>query len=165
MVAQSNVILRDMLAQLKAIAPTADRDGKMTQEWLGDWGTYVGNREDYVNRLRVDPKARFLESPEEQRQRADQPADRPLHLREQDGLLQHPGGHGLIGPTASSASDRGRETDSGRGHDDLASPAVNVDVRTDQRRRGPRLGRGHARRLPRPRRPRARPSTAGPTST
>lgn len=61
-VAQSNVMLRDMVAQLAAFAPTQDRDGQMTQEWLGDWSTYIGDREDYVSRLRTDPTARFYES-------------------------------------------------------------------------------------------------------
>jgi len=62
-VAQTNVDLRAMIDQLKGIAPTADRDGRMTQEWLADWSTYVGNREDYAARLGNDETARFYESP------------------------------------------------------------------------------------------------------
>ena len=84
-VAKSNVILHDMLDQLKAIAPTADRDGRMTQEWLGDWNTYVGNREDYVNRLRVDEKARFLESPKSSAtEQISKPIDRFAYVNKMD---------------------------------------------------------------------------------
>jgi hypothetical protein len=59
----TNVDLRAMIDQLKASAPTADRDGRMSQEWLADWSTYVGNREDYAARLHDDETARFYESP------------------------------------------------------------------------------------------------------
>ncbi len=84
-VAKSNVILRDMLDQLRAIAPTADRDGKMTQEWLGDWSTYVGNREDYVNRLRVDETARFLESPKSSAtEQVSKPIDRFAYVNDME---------------------------------------------------------------------------------
>jgi len=84
-VAKSNVILRDLLDQLHAIAPTADRDGKMTQEWLGDWSTYVSNREDYVNRLRVDEKARFLESPKSSAtEQISKPIDRFAYVNKMD---------------------------------------------------------------------------------
>jgi len=62
-VTQTNTDLRAMIAQLRAIAPTADRDGRMAQEWLDDWSTYIANREDYATRLRADPNARFYESP------------------------------------------------------------------------------------------------------
>ena len=37
----------------------------MTQEWLADWSTYIGDRDDYVTRLTADETARFYESPEE----------------------------------------------------------------------------------------------------
>lgn len=62
-VARSNVILRAMIDELRTMAPTADRDGTMSQEWLGDWSTYIGNREDYAARLRADETARFYETP------------------------------------------------------------------------------------------------------
>jgi hypothetical protein len=61
-VAQSNVLLRNMVAQLATFAPTEGRDGQMTQEWLGDWSTYIGDREDYASRLGTDATARFYES-------------------------------------------------------------------------------------------------------
>jgi hypothetical protein len=62
-VAKSNVILRTMVDDLRAFAPTEGRDGRMTQEWLNDWSTYIGNREDYATRLRADETARFYEAP------------------------------------------------------------------------------------------------------
>ena len=31
-------------------------------EWLDDWTTYIGNRQRYVENLRVDDEARFLET-------------------------------------------------------------------------------------------------------
>ena len=54
-------MLRAMIEQLRTFAPTADRDGKMTQEWLSDWSTYIGDREDYASRLSTDSSARFYE--------------------------------------------------------------------------------------------------------
>ncbi|HEY5154838.1 MAG TPA: hypothetical protein VIJ47_08900 [Acidimicrobiales bacterium] len=84
-VAKSNVIMRDMVDQLAAVAPTAGRDGTMTQEWLGDWSTYLTNREDYVNRLRVDEKARFLESPKSSAtEQISKPIDRFAYVNKMD---------------------------------------------------------------------------------
>lgn len=63
-VAASNVLLSSMIDDLEPIAPTSPpdvRDG--VREWLGDWRTYIGNRQDYADALRVDPEARFLEDP------------------------------------------------------------------------------------------------------
>ncbi len=63
-VAQSNVILRDMLDELDPLAPTSPPKAKeAVSEWLGDWRTYLGDRETYVENLRKDSKARFLETP------------------------------------------------------------------------------------------------------
>lgn len=61
-VAQSNRDLRDMLANLAKVAPTSGDDARIVHEWLGDYSTYVGNRENYVDRVRTDPGARFYES-------------------------------------------------------------------------------------------------------
>jgi hypothetical protein len=84
-VAQSNADLHAMLDQLRAIAPAAGRDGRMTQEWLDDWSTYVANREDYVERLRADATARFYEStkssPNEQ---ISKPVDRFAYVNDMD---------------------------------------------------------------------------------
>ncbi|MCU0269408.1 MAG: hypothetical protein MUF83_12280 [Acidimicrobiales bacterium] len=48
-----------MLDDLAAIAPTDPDDRAKVDEWLADWGTYVANRRDYAERLRVDPDARL----------------------------------------------------------------------------------------------------------
>ena len=63
-VEQSNVILHQMIDDLEPFAPTEPaqvRDG--VAEWIGDWRTYIADRERYVDNLRSDPDARFLESP------------------------------------------------------------------------------------------------------
>jgi len=68
-VRRSDVILTAMLDRLDAAAPddgTADAD--MIAEWLGDWRTYVGDRENYATALSSDPMARFYVSVKEKRQ-------------------------------------------------------------------------------------------------
>jgi hypothetical protein len=60
--AQANADFARMLDRLDAIVPPGD-DGTLTKEWLADWRTYLGNREDYATALRTDPKARLLVSP------------------------------------------------------------------------------------------------------
>jgi len=84
-VTQSNTLLRTMLDHLRAIAPTADHDGQMAQEWLDDWGTYVGNREDYATRLRADQTARFYETPKgSATSQISQPIDRFAYVNNMD---------------------------------------------------------------------------------
>jgi len=84
-VAQSNVLLRDMVAQLAPLAPTQDRDGRMTQEWLGDWSTYIGDREDYASRLATDPTARFYESTKSSAtEQISKPIDRFAYVNDMD---------------------------------------------------------------------------------
>jgi hypothetical protein len=75
-VARSNVILADMLAGLRPLVPALpdpgtvdaaelDEQRKVSDgitEWIDDWQTYLGNRREYVENLRVDDDARFLES-------------------------------------------------------------------------------------------------------
>jgi hypothetical protein len=76
-VEQSNVVLRQMVEDLRPLVPAEPRSGdglsaaerKKAQqvhdginEWLDDWGTYIGDREQYVDGLREDPDTRFLES-------------------------------------------------------------------------------------------------------
>jgi hypothetical protein len=56
---QSDVDLRDMLDQLAAAAPKTGSDAVVLREWLADYHTYVGNREDYARRLRTDDQAKF----------------------------------------------------------------------------------------------------------
>ncbi len=62
-VARSNVVLSQMLADLRPLTPTESPVGnEAVSEWLDDWETYLGNRESYVENLQVDDEARFLES-------------------------------------------------------------------------------------------------------
>lgn len=63
-VAQSNVIFTDMVDGLRQqvdTVPLADRPG--VSEWVEDWAVYITNRERYVEALRDDSEARFLETP------------------------------------------------------------------------------------------------------
>jgi hypothetical protein len=75
-VAEANGYLDTMLLRLRQAAPSADsgNDGRMIQEWLGDWQTYLGNRQDYVTALKDDPKARLLVS-EKDKQQITEPID------------------------------------------------------------------------------------------
>jgi len=69
-IAEANGYLDTMLVRLRQVAPAADagNDGRMVQEWLGDWQTYLGDRQKYVVALEDDPKARFLVSEKDKRQ-------------------------------------------------------------------------------------------------
>lgn len=73
---QANQYLASMLTGLSAVAPAADsgNDGRMIQEWLGDWRTYLGDRERYVVALQDDASARFYVSAKDGRQ-ITQPID------------------------------------------------------------------------------------------
>jgi hypothetical protein len=59
----------DDLDGMTDLAPAGDQRRRAT-EWLADWRTYLGDREDYADRLRTDPGARLLvsEKPGEGRQ-------------------------------------------------------------------------------------------------
>jgi hypothetical protein len=67
-VSQSDDELATMLATLRSFVPTAERDQRMLNEWLGDWETYLGNRHAYVNRLREDGDARIFVAEKDGRQ-------------------------------------------------------------------------------------------------
>ena len=57
----------------------------MTQEWLGDWSTYIGNREDYVTRLTADETARFHESTKSSAtEQISKPIDRFAYVNDMD---------------------------------------------------------------------------------
>lgn len=63
-VERTNVIYTRMLDDLEPLLPTEpDNVRRGVAEWLGDWRTYVEDREQYVDDLRADPDARFLETP------------------------------------------------------------------------------------------------------
>ena len=67
---EANGSLAIMVERLTQGAPSADSgdDGRMIQEGLGDWRTYLGDRERYVVALEDDPDARFLVSEKDKRQ-------------------------------------------------------------------------------------------------
>lgn len=52
----------DRLATLKITGGPEDRvrDQKIYDEWIGDWRTYISNRQDYAARLRTDASARIF---------------------------------------------------------------------------------------------------------
>lgn len=49
-----------MVDAIDADAPTTGDDARSVEGWIADWRTYVANRRDYADRLRVDPEARLL---------------------------------------------------------------------------------------------------------
>lgn len=62
--ARADAIFADMLDDLDGmvdLAPAGDQRRRAT-EWLGDWRTYLGDREAYAAALRTDPDARMLVS-------------------------------------------------------------------------------------------------------
>jgi hypothetical protein len=67
---ESNAALIVMLARLAAIAPSAEqgKDAAMVQEWLGDWQTFMSDRERFVIALATDPDARFYVTMKDRRQ-------------------------------------------------------------------------------------------------
>lgn len=67
---QSNAALTVMLSRLAAIAPSAEqgKDAAMVQEWLGDWQTFMVDRERFVIALETDPDARFYVTMKDRRQ-------------------------------------------------------------------------------------------------
>lgn len=69
-VRRSDVILDGMLDRLDAIAPPADsgNEARNISEWLADWHTFVGDRENYADALTNDPQARFYVTEKEKRQ-------------------------------------------------------------------------------------------------
>ncbi len=49
---QTNGILRSMVADLRATAPSPEtRDGELVEKWLADWDTYLDDRDRYRDRL------------------------------------------------------------------------------------------------------------------
>ncbi|HJR26753.1 MAG TPA: hypothetical protein VJ804_14845 [Acidimicrobiales bacterium] len=58
----ANGHLADMLEDLEELVPLvpAGEDREIVEEWLADWHTYLGDREDYAAELLRDPDARLL---------------------------------------------------------------------------------------------------------
>jgi hypothetical protein len=61
----STAVLQAMVDELRADAPTAGRDGEMTEEWLGDWETYLGDRTRYADQLAEGDDVQFQLTPKE----------------------------------------------------------------------------------------------------
>lgn len=59
-IAEATDLVREFVDELEAGAPTTGDAAISVRGWVGDWRTYVANRDDYVERLREDPDARFL---------------------------------------------------------------------------------------------------------
>ncbi|MCB1031129.1 MAG: hypothetical protein KDA95_07305 [Acidimicrobiales bacterium] len=57
---QANEMIAEFIEEVRQGAPSTGNDAKSITGWLGDWETYLANREDYANRLREDPSARLL---------------------------------------------------------------------------------------------------------
>lgn len=59
----SNGLLLEMVDALRPLTPEGPPEVRAgVQEWLDDWVTYIGDRQQYVENLRADEQARFLES-------------------------------------------------------------------------------------------------------
>ena len=76
-IATANRALRTMLGDLEASAPAAElsNDGRMINEWLADWRTYMGDRDRYVVALEADPDARFYVTEKVKGQQITKPID------------------------------------------------------------------------------------------
>ncbi len=59
-VAEANEILTEMVADLRAIAPTGDQDGRLTRLWLEDWDTYLSDRAEFAEALAAGEDAELL---------------------------------------------------------------------------------------------------------
>jgi hypothetical protein len=76
-IAIASSALRTMLGDLEASAPAAElsNDGRMINEWLVDWRTYMGDRDKYVDALEEDPNARFYVTEKVEGQQITKPID------------------------------------------------------------------------------------------
>jgi hypothetical protein len=62
-VERSNAYLLQMVDELRPLTPEGPPDERAgVEEWLDDWVVYIGDRQQYVDNLRRDDDARFLES-------------------------------------------------------------------------------------------------------
>ena len=59
-VVEANEILAEMVADLRAIAPTEGEDERLTRLWLEDWDTYLGDRAEYAASLAAGEDAELL---------------------------------------------------------------------------------------------------------
>lgn len=59
-VAEANDILTEMVADLRAIAPTTGQDARLTRLWLEDWDTYLTDRVEFAEALAAGEDAELL---------------------------------------------------------------------------------------------------------
>jgi len=59
-VAEADEILTTMVADLRAIAPTAGQDARLTRLWLEDWDTYLTDRVEFADALAAGEDAELL---------------------------------------------------------------------------------------------------------
>lgn len=59
-VADANEILTEMVADLRAIAPTEGQDERLTRLWLEDWDSYLADRADYADKLAAGEDAELM---------------------------------------------------------------------------------------------------------
>jgi hypothetical protein len=61
----ANLVVGRFIDDVAATPPSDEADANAIEGWLGDWRTYLANREDYAERLLDDESARLLldESP------------------------------------------------------------------------------------------------------
>lgn len=59
---QTNVILSDMVVELRTFAPTEGDDADRVGEWLDDWDTYIEDRAQLADELRQGEDARLKET-------------------------------------------------------------------------------------------------------
>jgi len=57
----ANEIFAAMLDDLAVLTPSGE-DGSLVRQWLADWRTYLGDRQEYADALRSDPRAQLLVS-------------------------------------------------------------------------------------------------------
>jgi len=66
---RANDRLQALVGELAAIAPERGGDADLVGQWLDDWDTYLGDRDEYVEALRRDgDAAEFLVTPRAGRQ-------------------------------------------------------------------------------------------------
>jgi hypothetical protein len=59
-VSDANDILSEMVADLRDIAPAEGTDSRITDLWLDDWETYIGDRQRYADALADGEEAELL---------------------------------------------------------------------------------------------------------
>lgn len=80
---QSDEVYATMIDRLDGLEPATTDDVGIWDQWIVDWRTYLGDRADYVDRLRADPMARFYVT-EKDRDQVTEPIDR---LARVNGML------------------------------------------------------------------------------